>query len=115
MTLKERIIKFLHHSKIYSKKQIISAAIFPAALIYFEAIFRIISVKEVPGFWWWLAMICASIVGGLLLTMLCTVTKNEKINNIIEPLARLTKIKKREDTITGKMDLELQILQPTKG
>ncbi|MBO7730347.1 MAG: LTA synthase family protein [Lachnospiraceae bacterium] len=83
MTLKERIIKFLHHSKIYSKKQIISAAIFPAALIYFEAIFRIISVKEVPGFWWWLAMICASIVGGLLLTMLCTVTKNEKINNII--------------------------------
>ena len=36
-------------------------------------------------------------------------------SKIIEPLARLTKIKKREDTITGKMDLELQILQPTKG
>lgn len=40
---------------------------------------------------------------------------SEKIDKIIEPLARLTKIKKREDTITGKMDLELQILQPTKG
>ena len=83
MTLKESFLEFLHHGKIYSKKQIISAAIFPAALIYFEVLFRIISVKEWPGFWWWLAMICASIVGGLLLTMLCTITKNEKINNII--------------------------------
>ena len=82
MTLKESFLEFLHHGKIYSKKQIISAAIFPAALIYFEVLFRIISVKEWPGFWWWLAMICASIVGGLLLTMLCTITKNEKINNI---------------------------------
>ncbi|MBR2556518.1 MAG: hypothetical protein IKE94_16850, partial [Aeriscardovia sp.] len=83
MTLKESFLEFLHHGKIYSKKQIISAAIFPAALIYFEVLFRIISVKEWPGFWWWLAMICASIAGGLLLAMLCTITKNEKINNII--------------------------------
>lgn len=40
---------------------------------------------------------------------------SEKINKIIEPLARLPKIKKGENTITGKIDLELQILQPTKG
>lgn len=81
--LKEKLIKFLNHSNIYSKKQIISAAIFPAALIYFEILFRLISVKKWPGFWWYLAMICASIAGGLLLSMLCTITKNEKINNII--------------------------------
>ena len=82
MTLKEKFKNFLAHGKIYSKKQKISAAIFPAALIYFEFLFRIISVKEWPGFWWYLAMICASIAGGLLLTMLATVTKNEKVNNI---------------------------------
>ena len=83
MTLKESFKEFLHHGKTYSIKQIISAAIFPVALIYFEVQFRIISVKELPGFWWWLAMICASIAGGLLLTMLCTITKSEKLNNII--------------------------------
>lgn len=77
---KDKSKRFFTHCKNYSLKQIISAAYIPAALIYFEVVFRIVSVKETPGWAWWLGMICASIAGGLLLDMLCTVTKNEKLN-----------------------------------
>ena len=79
---KQKLKQFLSHGKTYSKRQIISAAIFPAALIYFEVIFRIFSIKAMPGVFWWLAMPCASIAGGLLLAMLATVTKNETVNNL---------------------------------
>jgi len=77
---KDNLKKFFTHCKNYSLKQIISAAYIPAALIYFEVIFRVFSVKETPSWTWWLGMIGASIAGGLLLDMLCTITKKEKLN-----------------------------------
>ncbi|MDO4735343.1 MAG: hypothetical protein Q4A51_08785, partial [Lachnospiraceae bacterium] len=80
VSFKSVLREFFTHCKQYRLKQIISAAYIPAALMYFEFIFRLVSVKEPLEWTSWLGIIFASLAGGLILDLLCSITKNEKLN-----------------------------------
>lgn len=77
---------FFTHFKTYKAKQIWSAAYIPAALLYLELIFRRISVGEAMTGYSWLCIIFASLAGGLILDLFCSITKNEKLNGWIGAL-----------------------------
>ncbi len=77
---KEVFRDFFLHCKTYPIKQILSAAYIPAALIYLEFFFRLLSVQEPLTWYNWLGIIFASLAGGLLADLLCSITKNEKLN-----------------------------------
>lgn len=80
VSFKSVLKEFLTHCKQYSPRQILSAAYIPAALMYMEFFFRLISVKEPLEWTSWLGIIFASLAGGLILDLLCSITKNEKLN-----------------------------------
>lgn len=80
---KVRLRAFFGHFRQYSLKQILSAAYIPAAILYYEIFFRIVSVKE-PFTWInWLCIVFSSIALGLCLDVLSCITKNEKLNGFI--------------------------------
>ena len=83
ISFKSVALEFLTHCKQYRLKQIISAAYIPAALLYFEILFHIVSVQEPFAAYNWLSLIFASLATGLLLDLLCTITKNETLNGWI--------------------------------
>ena len=83
VSFKSIALEFFGHCRNYRLKQILSAAFFPAALLYFEVLFHIVSVQE-PFTWInWLSLILASLATGLLLDLLCSITKNEQLNGWI--------------------------------
>ena len=83
LSFKKGLGLFFKHFKTYSLKQILSAAYIPLALFYFEVFFRLISVQA-PFTWInWLSLTCAAGAFGLLLDLLCTITKSEKLNGWI--------------------------------
>ncbi|MBR2696166.1 MAG: sulfatase-like hydrolase/transferase [Parasporobacterium sp.] len=80
LSLKQYVKIFFTHCKQYPLKQILSAAYLPAALIYLEVLFRIVSVQEPFTGIGILSLIFASLAGGLILDVLSSITKNEKLN-----------------------------------
>lgn len=74
---------FFKHFKTYSFRQIASAAYIPAALLYLEFFFRLVSVKEPMTWTVWVGIIFASLATGLLLDLLCSISKSEKLNGWI--------------------------------
>ncbi len=83
ISLKTVISEFFSHHKQYSLRQILSAAYIPAALIYLEFFFRLLSVQEPLTGLNFLGIIFASLAGGLLIDLLCSITKNEVLNRWI--------------------------------
>lgn len=80
ISFKEVIQKFFTHCKSYPLKQILSAAYIPAALLYSEILFHIVSVQAPFGGYNWLCIIFGSLAIGLLTSMLCSITKNKTLN-----------------------------------
>lgn len=83
VTMKSALRLFFTHCRQYSLKQILSAAYIPAALLYMEFAFRLLSVREPLEWTNWIGIIFASLAGGLLADLLCSITKNEKLNGWI--------------------------------
>ena len=84
ITFKSVAKEFFTHFKEYPVKQIISAAYLPAALLYYEILFHIISVQEPFTGLNWLSLIFGSLFTGVLVGMLCFISKNKTLNGWIE-------------------------------
>ncbi len=83
VSFKKLVLKFFTHCKQYSLKQIIGAAYIPVALIYYEILFHIVSVQSSFGGYNWISIIFGSLAIGLLLDLLCSITKNKTLNGWI--------------------------------